>query len=338
MPDERADRAKSIKKPPVLFDRTQDILRRIESKLGDPLVSYWNSYNGSLCDNDVVGFYEILRALGSKPRLYLMLKSDGGNGQAALRIVHLLRQFTQELIALVPLECASAATMLALGADEIRMGPLAHLTAVDTSLRHDLSPVDSTNRRVSVSQDELLRVINLWRQQSGERDGNPYGALFPHVHPLVIGAVDRSSSLSIMLCKEILSYHMDDLGRAEAISRHLNSAYPSHQYPITIREAERVGLHVAPLDPVINDLLIELNELYSEMGQAAVTDYDELNQHNNEIIGILESRDLQVYFQNDKDWHYRAEERRWVTLNDASSWRKIQRAGGEIRSSILHIR
>jgi hypothetical protein len=34
-----------------------------------------------------------------------------------------------------------------------------------------------------------------------------------------------------------------------------------------------------------------------------------------------------VYYQQDKDWFYRAEERRWITLNDNSGWRRIERAG-----------
>ena len=50
-------------------------------------------------------------------RLSLFVKSDGGSGQVSLRMVNLLRQFTKRLTVLAPLECASAATMLALGAD-----------------------------------------------------------------------------------------------------------------------------------------------------------------------------------------------------------------------------
>jgi hypothetical protein len=268
----------------------------------------------------------------------MLVKSDGGDGQASLRMVHLLRQHTKRLIALVPLEAASAATMLALGADEIRMGPMAFLTAVDTSFRHDLSPVNAENRRVSVSLDELSRVIRLWQEQAKADGQNPYQALFAHVHPLVIGGVDRSSSLSIMLCKEILSYHLSDDAQAEKIAKKLNEDYPSHNYPITIKEAARIGLKVAPLDKEVNELLIELNELYSEMGQACVTDVDELNQHNNEILNIIESRDVQVYYQNDKDWYYRKEERRWVSMNDTSGWRKMELVDGEVRSSIFHIR
>ena len=140
------------------------------------------------------------------------------------------------------------------------------------------------------------------------------------------------------LCTEILSFHLEDLNRAEEISWHLNSAYPAHDYPILQKEAKRIGLHVADLDPRLNDMLLDLHELYSEMGQEALTDYDEQNYHNNEIVNIIESVGIQVYYQIDKDWHYRAEERRWVPMNDHSSWRKIEKVGNKIARSIFHIR
>jgi hypothetical protein len=34
------------------------------------------------------------------------------------------------------------------------------------------------------------------------------------------------------------------------------------------------------------------------------------------------------HYQNDKDWHYRSEQRRWVSLKDRSSWRKAAMATG----------
>ena len=144
---------------------------------------------------------------------------------------------------LVPQECSSAATMLALGADKILMGPLAQLSAVDTSLTHDLSPIDRDNDRVSVSQDELQRVVRLWQKQAVKNDvaSNPYQSLFNYVHPLVVGAVDRISALSTKLCLEILSYHMKDTKKAQRISDVLNSGYPAHSYPITLREAGASG-------------------------------------------------------------------------------------------------
>src|SRR5262249_7990722 len=152
------------------------------------------------------------------------------------------------------------------------------------------------NARVSVSQNEVERILKAWKDISVSETVHPLSALFPHVHPLVIGAVDRASSLSIRLCKEILSYHVDDLEKIDKISGVLNSDYPAHSYPITSSEAARIGLNVCPLDPVVNDLLLELNAIYSEMGQRAITDYDQSNHHDNEILNILERDRLQVFY------------------------------------------
>jgi hypothetical protein len=322
---------RAINRPPVLFTETQKIIAEIEKETKCTFITYWNSYNGSVCQDDVVGLYELLGQIGKQNKICMFIKSDGGNGQAALRIVNLLRDYTSDLIAMVPLNCVSAATMVALGANEIQMGPLAYLSAVDTSLTHSLSPVDNTNNRVSVSQNELARILRLWQEASSGKaeDSNPYKSIFDKIHPLVIGAVDRASSLSIRLSSEILSYHITDPKKVTEISHKLNSDYPSHTYPITLREAQRVGLNAVALDQKINTLLIELNELYSEMGQSAFTDYDEENYHDHQILNILEAN---------KDWYYRKEERRWMSMNDKSSWRKIEKKDGKLVETVVHIR
>ena len=327
----------SIKQPPVLFNKTQVLLTKIAGLLGGSLITYWNGPRGGVCHNDVLALYEILEKNGKQDVIYLFLKSDGGNGQASLRLVNLLRQYCTRLIALVPLECASAATMIALGADEVLMGPMAYLTSVDTSLTHDLSPLDRDNDRVSVSLDELTRVINLWRAEQADTKENPYKTLYQYVHPLVIGAVDRAESLSIMLCRELLSYHIQDDALTEEIARTLNSKYPSHGYPVLFEEAQSIGLKVAHMSPEINTLLLELNSWYSAMGQRATTDFDDTHSHSNEILNIWESANNQIYFQQDKDWFYRVEERRWIALNDNSSWRQLERVNGRTRSRLLHI-
>jgi len=330
-----------LKTPPLLFEATQRVVAKIERRVEGTFLSYWTSTSGSVCDNDVMALHELLRTTGRQRTITLFVKSDGGSGMASLRLVHLLRRYTRRLVVLAPLSCASAATMMALGADTIGMGPLSFLTAVDTSLEHDLSPLDHTNNLVAVSNDEVERVIRLWRESARGRsaDGvNPYQELYKYLHPLVIGALDRASSLSQMLCREILAYHMRDRAKADRISRKLNSSYPAHQYPITSREARNLGLNVQDLDPELDRLLLELNQLYSEMGQRAITDYDEMNHHDNEITNILEGRTLQVFYQVEKDWHYRKEERRWVPMNDVSAWYRCRRKEGRVVKTKFHIR
>ena len=330
-------KAEKEKQPPILFNKTQDIIKRVNKILGGTVVTYFNNTRGSICHDDVLALYEVLEKTGHQEKIYLFLKSSGGNGQASLRLVNLLRQYCNEVIAVIPLECASAATMITLGANEIQMGPMAYLTPVDTSLTHSLSPIDRDNDRVSVSLDELTRVVRLWQAQNGEAKDNPYQELFKHVHPLVIGAVDRAESLSIMLCKELLAYHIEEETESERIANALNAKYPSHGYPILFEEAKRIGLKVSRLMPEINTLLLELNELYSEMGQRATTDFDDTHAHGNEILNIWESTGMLVYYQQDKDWFYRTEERRWISLNDVSRWRRVMKVGSKIERSDLHI-
>src|SRR5919201_352847 len=217
-----------IKTPPLLFERTQKMLRRIQYRISGSFMTYWTSTSGSVCDNDVMAMHELLQATGPHRQLTLFVKSDGGSGMAALRLVHLLRRHTRRLTVAARLNCASAATMLALGADTIALGPLSFLTAVDTSLEHDLSPLDHTNNLVPVSHDEVDRVIRLWKDTATPKaDMNPYQEVYKYIHPLVIGSLDRASSLSLMLCREILGYHMKDGRKAERISRQLNYDYPA---------------------------------------------------------------------------------------------------------------
>jgi hypothetical protein len=336
----RSKRRPKVKSAPLLYAKTQPVVGRIQKRVSGTFLTYWTSASGSVCDNDVMALHDVLREIGPKERITLFVKSDGGSGMASLRMVHLLRRYAKRLTVLAPLNCASAATMLALGADTIGMGPLSYLTAVDTSLEHDLSPLDHTNNLVAVSNDEVDRVIRLWSETLGrQRDGvNPYQELYKYLHPLVIGALDRASSLSLMLCREILGYHMRDRRKAARIARQLNSSYPAHQYPITSREARRLGLSVQDLDPETDALLQELNLLYSEMGQRAITDYDEENHHDNEITNILEREGLQVLYQVEKDWHYRKEERRFVPMNDVSSWYRCRLVKGQVVKEKFHIR
>jgi len=328
-----------LKKPPVLFKQTQKVIAELSDKLDGDFLAYWISGEGNLVEQDVIALHRILSQKSRRDTLYFYVKSDGGSGQAALRMTHLLRTRYSKLIALVPLDCASAATMLALGADSIMMGPLAYLSAIDTSITHDLSPIDEKyNDKVSVSQNELDRVLRLWEVKSAEKSKNPYEKLYEHIHPLVFGAVDRASSLSIRLTQEILSYHMTDQAATERISNHLNAAYPSHGYPITSREAKKIGLNIVDLDETVNDQLLALNDLYSEMAQKAHTDYDELHYHDNEILKIFETRGLQLFYQKEKDWFYRTEERRYIEMNDESSWRRVEIESGKQKVKKFFIR
>ncbi len=60
-------------------------------------------------------------------------------------------------------------------------------------------------------------------------------------------------------------------------------------------------MNAKQLKPGLNDRLLELNALYAEMGQKALTDYDQTSYHSHEIINIVEGRNVQVFFQTDNE-------------------------------------
>jgi hypothetical protein len=328
-----ADAKPKIKNPPFLFERSQAVVADVQKALNGPVIVLF----GEVFAGIVSLTYQYLERMGKVDELYLVVLSNGGRGTSALRLVDLIRQYTKKLTVLAPRECASAATMIALGADEIQMGPLAYLTAVDTSLTHALSPLDSSNDKVSIELDELRRVVRLWQQSSTGTGDNPYRHLYQYIHPLVIGAVDRCSSLSEKICIEILSHHMTDISKAKEISHSLNMDYPAHGYPITAREATKIGLPVKRMEPSLATKLFELMTIYYEMSQSARTDFDRENYHNNQISNIIEGKDLQFVYQYDKDWFYRKEDKRWVSLNDDSSWHRFSLENGKLQRVKVHL-
>ena len=88
----RSTRRRRKRKPPILTDKTQKLIISLQERLGLPLVVYWVSTGGSICQNDVTAMSKLLGPSKRQPRVGLFLKSDGGNPEAALRLVHLLRQ------------------------------------------------------------------------------------------------------------------------------------------------------------------------------------------------------------------------------------------------------
>jgi hypothetical protein len=111
-----------IKQPPVLFAKTQAVIAQL-AESGRPADHLLEQPARLGLPFGRGGAVRRARPLGRQDTIYLFLKSDGGSGQVSLRLVNLLRQHCRHLVALVPLECASAATMIALGAPTDPDGP-----------------------------------------------------------------------------------------------------------------------------------------------------------------------------------------------------------------------
>ncbi|MHB8577817.1 MAG: SDH family Clp fold serine proteinase [Dehalococcoidia bacterium] len=126
------------------FDRVRrKYLARLHSQTGRAVILYAtaftepNSTSPAILQvglGDVQGFMEAVSGTTER-ELDLILHSPGGSAEAAESIIEYLRQRYDHIRVFVPLAAMSAATMMALGADEIVLGKHSQLGPIDPQLQ-----------------------------------------------------------------------------------------------------------------------------------------------------------------------------------------------------------
>src|SRR5262249_15813673 len=159
--------------------------------------------------------YDHLDSNGKSEKVDLFLHSNGGEGIVPWRLVTLIRERTEKFALLVPFRAFSAATLTALGADEVVMHPMGMLGPTDPPGANPVNPSDPTNpmKRVGISVEDVTAYIALIKEDAGIQHEDElvkaFNRLAKEVHPLALGNVKRSLSQSRMMAKKLLSLHMD---------------------------------------------------------------------------------------------------------------------------------
>jgi len=172
---------------------------------------------------------------------------------------------------LLPYRAYSAATMLALGADEIVMHPFAEMGPIDPTVSNDFNPIDpSTQQKIGISVEDVKAYISFVKESVGIRHEDELvkalEILAQKVHPLALGNVERFVAQSRMITRKILLTHM-----SEETSKHeidetietLASKLYFHGHPINRREA-RVELGLKVLENVPPNLETAMWKLYRD--------------------------------------------------------------------------
>ena len=312
--ERQAGTKKPFSTPSPIIGATQPLLERMEKITGYPIVAYWSGPRGPIRQRTVTSMSRLLQNGRPHRQIGLFLRTSGGECEAALRLVHVLRCHCRRLTVFLPFICASSGTLVALGADEILMGPGAYLTPVDSALDHPLCPRNPLREQetVSISQDQFRRALRLWREADG--DGNPFPELYKYIHPVVIGELDRSDALSLRICQELLSYHVPNAKTAQKIGKALCFGFPSHSYPIVLREAQRIGLKAKPLAGDLDGHLRDLDAIYSRFATHVCKYRDENNYHSAYVPFVLERLGMQVYEHHHAEMKYKRDLKRWDRL------------------------
>ena len=245
--------------------RNRKILyRKIEEKRKRPLISYVTSIRPNLSSSmggDAVA--EIIQQIQlipeDKKEVDFIIISNGGDPIVALRIISMLRERFEKVSVLLPYVAYSAATILALGADEIVMHPFSNLGPIDPQLTTIKRDQQGKVEQRHFSSEDLRNFIEFIKTDVGITDQqhliSAISPLLNDVGPLQIGSAKRGQQLSLSLSEKMLNLHQTDKNICKNIARALNSSYYHHGYAVGRKEAQQIGLSIVIPDKELENLL-----------------------------------------------------------------------------------
>lgn len=221
----------------------QDLEKVRDSRLIVYITSDRNPHFGSRIATDVLPlFYDVLQVIGKTPKISLFLYSLGGSVDAPWPLVNLIREYCSEFEVIVPFKAHSAATLIALGANNIVMTPLSQLSPVDPTGTFILE-----GKTQEVSVEDVQSYIELAKQKIGIAESKPLSEvlrlLTQEVSPQILGRINRTRALIRRLAKLLLQLHLTEPKcetQIAEISNNLTEQLFSHTHMINRREARDV--------------------------------------------------------------------------------------------------
>ncbi|MBU4299222.1 hypothetical protein KJ636_04220 [Patescibacteria group bacterium] len=218
-----------------------------------------------------------LRGIGKTEKIDLLLYSTGGDTMVPWRLVSMLREYCGKFSVLAPYKAHSAATMIALGADEIVMSDLSELSPIDPSTANIFNPQDPKNpqNKIAISVEDVMAYFDLAKNKFGIKNDEELAKIFnkfveanPQIHPLALGNVNRTHNLIRILAKRLLKSHKTPMSEEEIekIVDYFTEKLYSHQYFIGRKEAkEDLGLMtVINADENLSKAMTDLYEEYAK--------------------------------------------------------------------------
>lgn len=190
---------------------------------------------------DIEDSEEVIRAINMTDDdvpIDLILHTPGGLVLATERIACALNRHKAKVTVFIPHYAMSGGTLIALAADEIVMDKSAVLGSVDPQVG-------------GYPAASILKVVET--KEKDEIDDQTY----------ILADISRKAMAQLKNCvKNILIDNMDE-EKAEAIADLLTRGEWTHDYPISVEEAQRMGL------PISTDMPEEVYQLMNLFPQSA---------------------------------------------------------------------
>lgn len=281
------------------------LIQQIEGLRKSRVISYITSdrqgpVNARIAMDVVPVISKQLRTIGKTENIDLFLYSTGGDTMVPWRLVSMIREYCKKFSVLVPYKAHSAATMVALGADEIVMSDLSELSPIDPSTANVFNPQDPQNpqNKIPISVEDVMAYFDLAKNKFGIKNDEELTRVFnkfvesnPQIHPLALGNVNRIHNLIRILAKSLLKSHklsMKDDEIAKIVDYFTEKLY-SHQYFIGRKEAKE-DLGLKTVQYADNLLSKAMTDLYEEYKREMELDSNLWNPENELGINAVQNK------------------------------------------------
>lgn len=293
------------------------LIHRIEELRDSRVLTYVTGdrppTSAQIGDDAVRPIYDLLRNIGATDKLDLFIYSRGGALEVPWRIASGLRQAAHSWGILIPFRANSAATLLALGADEIMLGRHGELGPIDPILniqRMIASPgqPEGTPLQDTINVEDVMAYLRFVREQVGLTDQDALaaslGKLAERLDAVALGSVFRTRSHIRDVAHRMLTSRAEPPSDRimETIVETLAERVYAHGHAIGLAEAKDIGLPVeTPSDELETTMwnLLEAYEADLKLREPldpllAIGGTDHYTEDTS--IAIVESRDVRFEF------------------------------------------
>ncbi len=255
------------------------LIEEIEKARGSRVITYVTGDRppaaAQIADDALRPLYEQLREIGHAKKLDLFIYSRGGAIDVPWRMATAIRTACDEWAALIPFRANSAATLLAIGADEIVMGRNGELGPIDPSMNLERivqrpGQMQSSMIQEPVSVEDVMAYIRFVKERAGLSDqaalASSVAKLTDRLDAVALGSIYRTHSHIRDVAKRMLTSRKEP-GNQQAtanIVETLAEKVYAHGHAIGVQAAKDLGLPAVPASSSLDDLLWNLLRDYEQ--------------------------------------------------------------------------
>ena len=200
----------------------------------------------ALFEHSIPIFWDLIYDASRDEDLHVVLHSPGGDGETAVRLIRSMQSRSKEVTVIVPDQAKSAATLLALGAHHILMGPTSDLGPIDPQF--DMGAGESRNL---VAAKDIIAAVDAATKavQDAPSTYPVYAYLLGDVSAIQVqqarSALERTEDLLVEALKSNPDRGENDVsGLRDALKEPLIQNTKSHAAVFGIDDAKRAKLPV----------------------------------------------------------------------------------------------